>query len=279
MIPLNKLSLIHKSLLMMVKGIFNFLGVGVTSRKNLDYLKQIAFRFESLESDFSFIQDLSKENWPRIASLLKESKSQIRQDLFVLSILEFKENGFYVEFGAADGVRFSNTYLLAKRFGWRGILAEPAKSWHRTLLKNREESTISCLCVWRESGLKIEFSESNTPELSTISSYKSEDFHRESPDGARNYLVETISLTELLGESNAPKQIDYLSIDTEGTELEILEAFDFTQYQISVITCEHNYSDKRDRVRSLLESKGFKRVFESHSQFDDWFVNKSLVTK
>jgi FkbM family methyltransferase len=277
MVSLRKLILNYKSLLSTTKRIFNFLGIGVTSLKNLEQLKQIAFQYESLESDFQLIQDLSKENWPRVVSLLKESKSQIKQDLFVLSILDFKRNGFFVEFGAADGVRFSNSYLLAKRFGWKGILAEPAKSWHKTLNKNREESTISYQCVWRESGLKIEFSESDTPELSTISSYKTLDFHRENRSTGRTYLVETISLTNLLEENNSPQQIDYLSIDTEGTELEILEAFDFTKYQISIITCEHNYSDKRDRIRALIESNGFKRVLESHSQFDDWFINTSLV--
>ena len=57
-----------------------------------------------------------------------ESKSQYRQDLFVLSELEFKRDGFFVEFGATNGINGSNSFILEKNFGWKGILAEPAKN-------------------------------------------------------------------------------------------------------------------------------------------------------
>jgi len=65
------------------------------------------------------------------------SKSQLRQELFVLGELGFKRNGFFIEFGASNGVDHSNTYLLEKRFNWRGILAEPARIWHKSLEVNR----------------------------------------------------------------------------------------------------------------------------------------------
>ena len=54
-----------------------------------------------------------------------ESKSQIFQDLFVLYCLQNKSEGFFVDFGATNGVSLSNTYLLEKDYGWNGILAEP----------------------------------------------------------------------------------------------------------------------------------------------------------
>lgn len=67
-----------------------------------------------------------------------KSRSQIRQDLFVLSVLNFKKNGFFVDFGSTNGKSLSNTYLLEKEFGWQGILAEPARIWHKELRKNRQ---------------------------------------------------------------------------------------------------------------------------------------------
>ena len=67
---------------------------------------------------------------------LELSKSELRQDLFALSEVGFKENGFFVEFGATNGIDLSNSYLLETEFGWDGILAEPAKKWHEKLIVN-----------------------------------------------------------------------------------------------------------------------------------------------
>ena len=57
-------------------------------------------------------------------------------------------------------------------------------------------------------------------------------------DNGKIYAVKTVTLNDLLAQQNCPKQIDYLSIDTEGAELSILEAFSFNDYNISIITVE-----------------------------------------
>ena len=69
---------------------------------------------------------LPKQNASQVMKYLSKSKSQLRQDLFVLSFLDFKTNGFFVEFGVTDGIELSNTYLMEKEFAWSSILAEPA---------------------------------------------------------------------------------------------------------------------------------------------------------
>ena len=84
--------------------------------------------------------------------------------------------------------------------------------------------------------------------------------------------VETISLVDLLKKYNAPKHIDYLSIDTEGSEFDILENFDFNTYSFSVITCEHNYTPMRDKIYDLLTSKGYERKLTEVSRWDDWYI-------
>ncbi len=76
----------------------------------------------------------------------------------------------------------------------------------------------------------------------------------------------------MLDKYQAPSKIDYLSIDTEGSEYEILSNFNFDKYQIQVITCEHNFTPAREQVLSLLTSKGYVRKFDKVSQFDDWYV-------
>ena len=206
-----------------------------------------------------------------LLKFLTRSKSQLRQDLFVLSQLNFKENGFFVEFGATNGVTLSNTYLLEKNFGWNGILAEPAMCWHSQLRNNRNVS-IEYDCVWKDSGSFLMFNEVDYAELSTITQYTDSDSHKSDRKKAKKYQVKTISLIDLLDKYKAPKNIDYLSIDTEGSEFDILQNFDFKKYTFKVITCEHNYSPMHELIYGLLTKNGYKRIYEELSQFDDFYV-------
>ena len=183
----------------------------------------------------------------------------------------FKKNGFFVEFGATNGVDFSNTYLLEKEFEWKGILAEPAKIWHEELEKNRQ-CNIEKYCVWSDSGSILDFNEVNEAELSTIAKYNNSDWAFNSRKKGNTYNVKTISLIDLLIKYNAPKIIDYLSIDTEGSEYEILRTFDFDAYQFRVITCEHNHTRIREKIYNLLTSKGYQRKYIGLSEFDDWYI-------
>ena len=89
-------------------------------------------------------------------------------------------------------------------------------------------------------------------------------------------MVNTISLIALLKKYNAPKEIDYLSVDTEGSELDILSAFDFNEYRFNCITIEHNFTENREKLKFLLEQNGYKRVFEHLSKWDDWYIAESL---
>ena len=73
------------------------------------------------------------------------------------------------------------------------------------------------------------------------------------------------------------KTIDYLSIDTEGSEFEILSNFDFETWKFAVITVEHNYTHDRERIYRLLSNYGYQRKFENLSAFDDWYINTELI--
>ncbi|RWC25137.1 MULTISPECIES: FkbM family methyltransferase [unclassified Mesorhizobium] len=222
-------------------------------------------------SDLDFIRALPAEYAAPALAVLRESKSQLRQDLFVLSETGFKENGYFVEFGATNGVNLSNSYLLEKCFGWSGILAEPAKVWHDSL-RRRRGVHVETRCVWSESGSILKFNEVENAELSTVHAFSDSDTRRRERNTGRVYDVETISLNDLLKKFNAPKVIDYLSIDTEGSEFSILKNFDFNSYRFNVITCEHNYTPAREEIYRLLSGNGYVRKFEQLSKFDDWYI-------
>jgi FkbM family methyltransferase len=199
------------------------------------------------------------------------SKSQLGQDVLALSRVGLAEPGFFVEFGATNGVELSNTFLLEKGFGWQGILCEPARSWHEDLKRVRD-CAIDNRCVYSSSGETISFSETDVGELSTISRFMNSDANKVLRKPFATYQVETVSLTDLLKTHDAPKYIDFLSIDTEGSEFEILKPFDFEQYSFGLICVEHNFASSRLKIRTLLTSHGYSQIYPELSAFDDWYI-------
>lgn len=215
---------------------------------------------------------VDSSNLNLILKHITNSKAQLFQDIICLEINDFKTNGFFVEFGATNGLMGSNTYMLEKQFNWNGILCEPGINWHKELLLNRS-CHIDKSCVYSNSDSKITFFESVHPELSTIEIFKNSDQHSASRFLMKKYDVETISLEDLLRKYNAPKIIDYLSIDTEGSEFDILNAFDFSKYKFKYISIEHNFQvEKRNQIYNLLVKNHYKRIYTDISECDDWYI-------
>ena len=204
---------------------------------------------------------------------MEHSHSQLFQDLLVLFLLEEKRNGYFVEFGATNGIKLSNTFLLENKFDWHGIVAEPAHCWHSELSHNRT-CLIDHRCVWSASGETLQFNETTAAEFSTVDALSGADLHAELRRAGTRYAVETISLRDLLRAYDSPINIDYLSIDTEGSEFPILESFFPSQYDIRVITVEHNYTENRYQIHDLLVSHGYKQVFKELSFFDGWYTKQ-----
>jgi FkbM family methyltransferase len=203
-----------------------------------------------------------------------KSHAQLFQDLFVLFTLGEKQGGYFVEFGATDGLFLSNSALLERQYGWNGIVAEPSKNWQPALRRNRH-CEVDLRCVWKTSGKKLTFSETDNPEFSTISEFKSIDSHDRR--SSKEYEVETVSLNDLLSQHRAPREIDYLSIDTEGSEYTILQNLDFSRWSFKIITVEHNFQKRRTALHALLSSHRYIRIFEAISCFDDWYVNPNII--
>tara|TARA_B110000114_G_scaffold174053_1_gene202239 strand:- start:70 stop:666 length:597 start_codon:yes stop_codon:yes gene_type:complete len=188
--------------------------------RNNNFLKN---ENDNLKKDFLFFQsDRFKNNLNKLTETHNKSRSQLDQDLFVLNHFNFKKKGFFVEFGATNGKDLSNTYLLEKDFNWSGIVAEPGKTWHKDLFKNRN-CHIDLNCVWKISNYNLNFYEVEDAEFSTIAEFKNSDHNSGRRSKRKEYQVSSISLNDLLVKYNAPKNIDYLSIDTEGSEYEILK--------------------------------------------------------
>ena len=259
-----------------VKVILGKFGLAMTQKSELMELVQLYRGHELMISKLDLFDVIFKSSENSVSPRLiieagLSSTSQLGQDLFALSQTNFKRNGYFVEFGATNGVDLSNSLLLEKNFGWDGILVEPSKTWQPSLKMNRKV-TIDFSCIWKQSGIELDFNETDAAQLSTIDSYSNLDFHAELRESGRKYKVQTLSLNDLLEKHSAPRIIDYLSIDTEGSEFEILEAVDFEKWKFRLITCEHNYTPNRSKIEELLYRNGYKRVHTEISKFDDWYV-------
>jgi FkbM family methyltransferase len=182
--------------------------------------------------------------------------------------------GYFVEFGAADGIALSNTFVLEKQFGWTGILCEPGTNWHQSLGQNRG-CVIDTRCVYSVSGESVSFSENYLGELSSITKFASTRNQGILKRTLASYQVETVSLKHLLDFHKAPKHIEFLSIDTEGSEFEILNSFDFVAYSFGAICVEHNFGPTRELINSLLTKNGYAQVHADLSEFDDWYIQST----
>lgn len=229
--------------------------------------------------DTCLLRIMNAETAIAAAKLLPLSKAQLRQDIFAAAMSRFsKDSGYFVEFGATDGVYLSNSYMLEKSLGWQGILAEPAREWHEALSLQRS-ARIDHRCVFSRTGTEVMFREVGPDKaLSTIVEYAESDLHRLTRRIGETYAVDTVGLGDLLEQHGAPHQIDFLSLDTEGSELGILQAFDFSKYAFGAICCEHNYTDNRNGILDILKRNRYWRVLNGISLFDDWYVHESRLS-
>lgn len=199
------------------------------------------------------------------------SYSQIGQEDWVLNKLNFKKNGFFVEAGACDGIELSNTYFLEKNYFWNGICVEPNPYYFSNLLKNRSCATNN-LCLYSESDKEVEFSFDEG--LGGIIEHFNEPDRQTRRMVAPRQKVITISLNDLLKKYNSPKNIDYISLDTEGTELEILKAFNFNEFNVKLFTIEHNIQYRSDGMNYLNEIIQYMKKFNYRETIvfhDVWF--------
>ena len=215
-------------------------------------------------------------------SKITEIKSQLYQDVFASFIIDKNFNKTFLEFGATDGIDLSNTYVLEKNFGWNGSLSEPSPQWHKNLKNNRPNSNIITECIWSKSGEVLDFFESDVGVLSTISEYKESDKVSipgntiERVRSGKLVKVETISLNDVIHKSFNSVAPSYISIDTEGSEYEILRFFDFKKFRPVVFTIEHNFTEIENKIDGLMFENDYVRIFKEFTAFDAWYISKEV---
>ena len=192
--------------------------------------------------------------------------SQIGQDeYYINNVAKRKRNGIFLDIGANDGTFGSNTATLEYELGWTGLCIEANPKLIESLTDARPNSKVLHKAVWKETTtVQIEVPlkfKSDIPgnQLGRITGIDNLDqrneryFKKHFDKGTEIFEVQADTVTNLISNTlGLPVVIDYMSLDTEGAEMEALESIDFNQIDIKFMTIEHG------------NRKGYKKMFEEY---------------
>lgn len=186
---------------------------------------------------------------------------QYKEDEYIQTLFPSMYVGTCVDVGAYDGVSMSNTLYFEQR-GWRCLCIEPINEVFQICHLMRKE-TVKC-CASDSDKKDQEFTVFYLPDNNTsaISSLQPDErliqSHKHLIDRTQSYRVHVRSLTSLLDEHNFPKDIDFISIDTENTELDVLKGIDFTKYNIRLLVIEDNFDEPH--CENYLKPFGYEKI-------------------
>jgi FkbM family methyltransferase len=180
--------------------------------------------------------------------------SQTGEDILINGVLQNQPTGFYVDIGAFDPVKFSNTYGFYIK-GWHGINIDP------------NPESIKKFNIIRPKDNNINIGVSDVPGELTYFKFKEAAFNTFSLDVIKSYETSPIDkipikverLDKILGACNIPKTgIDFMTIDTEGFDLKVLKSNDWEKYRPKVIAVEFDKND--NSIDCFLEQKSYSLI-------------------
>jgi FkbM family methyltransferase len=216
----------------------------------------------SLNREFWFAREFPKH--------VRGYYSQLGQDEFIERYFSQRkpQSKIFVEVGAFDGVHYSNVRRLVEKYGWRGVSIEPVGKNYTRLCRSYLGYDVKCIraAISNHPGT-AEMNVSTYPHLpewgSDVASLSTEDNARWTKTYGAQWEKETVEvkpLTDIFTE-NGLKDVDLLTIDAEGHDIEVLEGLDFSKYKPQLIVVE--YGDKKKEITNLLSSKGYLVVCDN----------------
>ena len=208
--------------------------------------------------------------------------SQSGQDQTIALLTARRTGGFFVDLAANDPVVLSNTRSLERDFKWSGICIDGNQAMLDKLVVQRSCTVVKGI-VTSASGKTVEFTSptragtwedamggimsSGTDNKQTRPGYA------KMPWGTRRET--TVTLVEILDHLQAPREIDYLSLDIEGAEYDALAAFDFAKYRFRYLTIER----PNVALRALLRSNGYVYLVDHGCFGDQMWAHESVAAE
>ena len=195
--------------------------------------------------------------------------SQCGEDLIIESLLPSKKDGFYVDIGAHHPIKYNNTLLFHNK-GWKGINIEPnpSKKWLFKLLRNKDINlTMGVGPEKTEKDLYI-FDEST---LSTFDKNSAEEFEKIGHRILKTIKIPIVPLKEILSEHAGDREIDILSVDTEGYDLEVLKSGDWDKFRphfVILETLEYREGNTGKKLNDTydvyMSGIGYNKIADTH---------------
>jgi len=266
----------------LINKLLKIIGIEVLKIKKYQKLinseKNYIQNLKTTEEFKKLIKELivKSENLPE--DIYQNIKSQNLQDLIALDLFGFKRKGVFIEAGACDGILNSNTFLLEKNYEWTGLLVEPINEYYVQLEQNRDVIT-SNVAISQVNNKQLDFLITANKDLSTLKGYEDNDYHSENRKNYNIKKVLTKTLGQLIIENLQNIEIDFLSLDTEGSEFDIIKSLDFLNHRINVICVEHNFNTNRDLIHNHLLENNYKKLYFPFLQIDDFYILNTFSPK
>lgn len=210
----------------------------------------------------------------RLATRFRQTvfKGQKGQDRWVIQeVLPWKRRGFFLDLAAADGLTHSNTHVLEKWFGWSGICIEPNPTFFAELQSRRRCILDNSVISDRREQLRFRIDNGQLGGVVADDTDNNSRVRGDQLSTARIVELHARPLNEILERHNAPRVIDYFSLDVEGCEERIISTLDFSKYQFRCLTIER----PTPRVNEVLFENGY--VFVKNDTFDSFYVHPSVL--
>ena len=251
--------------IMKYKPILSLEEHNIECRKLKDILEPLGYKYIK-RLGANNIYEYTKEDY-------SPSRAQFGQDLWALEHHNHKRNGTYLEIGVHDGENANNTVMMDQEYGWSGVCVDPFMNHMES--RSCQKFYVALGSEPGEADFRYGGDNENHSVFAGLDKFATTDDNKMHKDAVSNFKMKKVPVRtpeDVFTEANLPSTIDYMSLDVEGAEMDILKSFPFDKYCVKYATIEtNNDKEKEKEMEEFMTQRGYK--FEGHKEVDHIFSN------